>query len=592
MGNQTIKIILTVIIASAVAIGASAYYGSITVHEGGIVNFLGGDLELLGGPTTNQGIKGLNYFYDSTNNNFAASELVLGSGPSTLSGQKVLNYCYDSTNNNWQACLNISGINDLTDVTITSLHSGDMLYYSGAAWVNLATGTADQVLIIGSTGYPEWGTLSTVAGSDTQVQFNSGGVFAGNANFTFASSTGVLTVTYASTTGVTATNFWGNLTGDVTGKLTGNASSTMITVSQMIWGNITGTVTGNADTATALAANPAACATGQFVNDIAANGTLTCAIPPAAAGASKWATTTNNMVIYPSSGEIVVIGGSATTTTGYKLEVIGNAKIETKLTTSYASTTGLTATDLWGNVTGKLTGNASSTMISASQMIWGNLTGNVTGDVTGDVTGTASGNLTSASLATLSQLNTLLLGESVASTTANLSVFTNDSGFITASTTNLTASGMIWGNLTGNVTGKLTGNASSTMVSVSQDLWVKDIPVTGLRCSQYPAASSTLVYMGAYGSAGTTTLTFYNPFSQNITVAYVGCKLDGGTSAITRFGDGTNWMTQRPCSTTYATTSVSSNNVFTPGEAIKVEYGTQAGGPTSVIPSMCFYVNP
>ena len=34
-----------------------------------------------------------------------------------------------------------------------------------------------------------------------------------------------------------------------------------------------------AATATALAANPAACGAGQFVNDIAANGDLTCATP-------------------------------------------------------------------------------------------------------------------------------------------------------------------------------------------------------------------------------------------------------------------------------------------------------------------------
>jgi len=38
-------------------------------------------------------------------------------------------------------------------------------------------------------------------------------------------------------------------------------------------------ITGNAATATALLANPAACSAGQFVNDIAANGTLSCAAP-------------------------------------------------------------------------------------------------------------------------------------------------------------------------------------------------------------------------------------------------------------------------------------------------------------------------
>jgi len=41
------------------------------------------------------------------------------------------------------------------------------------------------------------------------------------------------------------------------------------------------TITGNAGTATALAANPADCTTGQFANAIAANGDLTCATPSA-----------------------------------------------------------------------------------------------------------------------------------------------------------------------------------------------------------------------------------------------------------------------------------------------------------------------
>lgn len=41
-------------------------------------------------------------------------------------------------------------------------------------------------------------------------------------------------------------------------------------------GTITAALTGNASTASALAANPAACSTGSFVTDIAADGTLTC----------------------------------------------------------------------------------------------------------------------------------------------------------------------------------------------------------------------------------------------------------------------------------------------------------------------------
>lgn len=49
-------------------------------------------------------------------------------------------------------------------------------------------------------------------------------------------------------------------------------------------GTITAALTGNASTATALAANPAACSANQFVTDIAANGDLTCAALSGAVG--------------------------------------------------------------------------------------------------------------------------------------------------------------------------------------------------------------------------------------------------------------------------------------------------------------------
>ena len=49
-------------------------------------------------------------------------------------------------------------------------------------------------------------------------------------------------------------------------------------------GPLTGAVTGNASTATALAADPAACNPGDFVTDISAAGVLTCATPAGGGG--------------------------------------------------------------------------------------------------------------------------------------------------------------------------------------------------------------------------------------------------------------------------------------------------------------------
>ena len=62
------------------------------------------------------------------------------------------------------------------------------------------------------------GSGSTVAGADTQVQFNNGGTFAASSNFTFSSSTNKLTVTNASTTNLSVS---GN-------SILGNATSTSL----------------------------------------------------------------------------------------------------------------------------------------------------------------------------------------------------------------------------------------------------------------------------------------------------------------------------------------------------------------------------
>ena len=60
--------------------------------------------------------------------------------------------------------INVSaGLNDLDDITITSATIGDILFYNGAAWVNLAKGTAGQILTtIGSPELPSWQSSITV----------------------------------------------------------------------------------------------------------------------------------------------------------------------------------------------------------------------------------------------------------------------------------------------------------------------------------------------------------------------------------------------------------------------------------------------
>jgi hypothetical protein len=111
---------------------------------------------------------------------------------------------------------------------------------------------------------------------------------------------------------ITAQTFIGSLTGNVTGNVTGN---------------LTGAVTGNASTATALAANPADCASDTYATTIAASGALTCAAITNASTTAASANTASAIVARDGSGNFAA---------------------------------GTITANLTGNVTGALTGNAST----------------------------------------------------------------------------------------------------------------------------------------------------------------------------------------------------------------------------------------
>jgi hypothetical protein len=128
--------------------------------------------------------------------------------------------------------------------------------YASTATVisEIPIGTAGQCLQVnGTTNGYTWGTCGSGGGG------------------TWGSITGTLS---SQTDLQTALNLKAPLAGPTfTGTVTGTFS-----------GNLTGAVTGNASTATALAADPAACTAGQYVSDIAANGTLTCGTPAGGGG--------------------------------------------------------------------------------------------------------------------------------------------------------------------------------------------------------------------------------------------------------------------------------------------------------------------
>ena len=73
-------------------------------------------------------------------------------------------------------------LSEMNDVTLSGLASSQFLQYNGTAWVNVS-----------SSAVP--------AGSDTEVQFNDGGGFAGDSDFTYNKTTNKITVGSVTTTG-------------------------------------------------------------------------------------------------------------------------------------------------------------------------------------------------------------------------------------------------------------------------------------------------------------------------------------------------------------------------------------------------------
>ena len=134
-----------------------------------------------------------------------------------------------------------------TNATTTTFYAGALgagtASITNASTTNLGTANL-RVSSLDCTGYANGGTLttdgsgnvicatddggagSTVAGSDMQVQFNSGGGFAAAASFTFASSSGKLAVPYASTTALSATILYATTASTTNLIISGTATTT------------------------------------------------------------------------------------------------------------------------------------------------------------------------------------------------------------------------------------------------------------------------------------------------------------------------------------------------------------------------------
>ncbi|MBI3624231.1 hypothetical protein HY218_01215 [Candidatus Saccharibacteria bacterium] len=248
-----------------------------------------------------------------------------------------------------------------------------------------------------------------------------------------------------------------------------------VTVDGALLGNVTGDVTGalfgNADTATALAADPADCGADTYATTIATNGDLTCASITDAAlsanvallDATQIFTGTNTFTGGVNIGDF----GGATADLTVHGDVVPDTDTFHSLGTALASWAELNVVDasITGTLTADLTGNADTAT-------------DFTGSLVGDVTGTQGATVVS-SVSCATCVGDGALSANVALYDAAAPTFTND----------LTAPNFI---------GDLTGNVIGTDVSVSGILTLGKQAVVVADNGLGTAATATITPSSSY----------------------------------------------------------------------------------------------
>jgi len=117
---------------------------------------------------------------------------------------------------------------------------------------------------------------------------------------------------------------------------------------------------------------------------------------------------------------------------------------------------------------------------------------------------------------------------------------------------------------------------------------------------RYSDGASQLVYAGfvsrvsgySTSTAWTGTTTQYvGPFAANVTVKQAYCDTPTGTVGVSLY-DGTNRADFITASSTVGTFNFSTNNTFTKGESVRVDFGTPASSPTQVVCTFKFVYDP
>jgi hypothetical protein len=173
------------------------------------------------------------------------------------------NYSAYAGNVTLAAQSNITTVGTLGNLSVTddanlgNLNVSKLTNLGNIANIKITGGSDSYIIKTDGTGNLSWIPQPNTdpGGSTTQVQYNDGGAFGGNSNFTFNESTGLVTATHFSGSG-------GNLTSIPAANITGTIPANVL---------FSGTV---ANATTANVANYAANVTGNTQSNITAVGTL------------------------------------------------------------------------------------------------------------------------------------------------------------------------------------------------------------------------------------------------------------------------------------------------------------------------------
>jgi hypothetical protein len=324
------------------------------------------------------------------NNVTATGNLVTSNA--NLGNVAVANYVTGTLTTNAQP--NVTSLGTLSNLTVTgnisagNIKTNSLLYANGSPWAI--------------------GTSTTVAGSNTQIQFNDSSSFAGSANLTFDKTTDTLSVTNIIANGSSLTSLTGaNVTGQVSNALIAgtvytnaqpNITSVGTLTSLVITGNIT---SGNANLGNLVTGNFFS-GSGNLLSNIQ-GGNVTGQVSYAAIANSVAGANVSGQVAYAATANAVA-GGN-----------VFGAVASATVADSANSVTGANVSGQVGNslVAGTVYTNAQPNITSVGTLTSLTVTGNITA---------GNANLGTGNLITTGNVSANILISTVAIGTAPLAI--------------------------------------------------------------------------------------------------------------------------------------------------------------------------